>query len=353
MGPTTSHERHSFAFEMEFETCGDARAPLLRVCASARAVGGQWLGGRANGLVRGREGPHIVRRGWLLCVRRAGLAATGRSRQRPREMAPPRFTALYELLGVPPDASASAIKKAYHKLAVATHPDRCADADATERFQKLQAVYEVLRDAERRALYDETGATGEDDAGIPGANCADFDELKAFWKSMHEEVTEEKIAEFAASYRGSEEEEADLLANYERFGGDMRRVYEVSMCSEEGEDDGRLKDFFDAKIGAGDIKATAAYKKWAKKVASAKPRRRKGAKAKQQEQASMSALIAQISGRSAARAAGGSWADRFGVNMDDDPLASDDAFLAAQARLGVSRGGVEKPRKGKGRAKAR
>ena len=49
-----------------------------------------------------------------------------------------KFTALYELLGVPPGASAADIKKAYRRLAVATHPDRCSAKDATERFQKLQ-----------------------------------------------------------------------------------------------------------------------------------------------------------------------------------------------------------------------
>ena len=49
-----------------------------------------------------------------------------------------KFTALYELLGVPPGASAAVIKKAYRRLAVATHPDRCSAKDATERFQKLQ-----------------------------------------------------------------------------------------------------------------------------------------------------------------------------------------------------------------------
>ena len=40
----------------------------------------------------------------------------------------------------------------------------------------------MLRDPERRACYDETGFTGDEDDGLPGKGCQSFDELKEFWK---------------------------------------------------------------------------------------------------------------------------------------------------------------------------
>lgn len=67
-------------------------------------------------------------------------------------------TRLYDVLGVPADASASQIKKAYRKLARTHHPDRNPDdPDAERRFKEVGAAYEVLSDTDRRALYDEWG----------------------------------------------------------------------------------------------------------------------------------------------------------------------------------------------------
>jgi DnaJ-class molecular chaperone len=60
----------------------------------------------------------------------------------------------YTILGVPRDASASAIKKAYRRLAKKLHPDFAASESSAE-FLALQAAYEVLTDAERRRRYDD------------------------------------------------------------------------------------------------------------------------------------------------------------------------------------------------------
>ncbi|MCK6546604.1 J domain-containing protein [Myxococcota bacterium] len=65
---------------------------------------------------------------------------------------------LYEVLGVPRDAPADAIKKAYRKLARQYHPDvNPGNRDAEERFKEASAAFEVLSDADKRALYDELG----------------------------------------------------------------------------------------------------------------------------------------------------------------------------------------------------
>ncbi|EHA8587286.1 putative Chaperone protein dnaJ 1, mitochondrial [Cocos nucifera] len=62
----------------------------------------------------------------------------------------------YEVLGVSKSASASEIKKAYYALAKKLHPDTNKDdADAERKFQEVQRAYEVLKDEEKRSLYDQ------------------------------------------------------------------------------------------------------------------------------------------------------------------------------------------------------
>ena len=82
----------------------------------------------------------------------------------------------YEVLGVNRDADDKTIKSAYRKLAMANHPDRNPDDDAAaERFREASEAYEVLKDSQKRAAYDQLGhAAFEQSAGGGGAGFAGF-----------------------------------------------------------------------------------------------------------------------------------------------------------------------------------
>ncbi|KAH9287649.1 hypothetical protein KI387_031766, partial [Taxus chinensis] len=76
----------------------------------------------------------------------------------------------YEILGVNKSASQSEIKKAYYALAKKHHPDvNKADSEAEKKFQEIQHAYEVLKDDEKRALYDKVGPEAFEQAAAGGA----------------------------------------------------------------------------------------------------------------------------------------------------------------------------------------
>src|ERR1700722_6183403 len=63
----------------------------------------------------------------------------------------------YEVLGVARGADADAVKRAYRKLARKYHPDVSKEKNAESKFKEVQEAYEVLRDTEKRAAYDQLG----------------------------------------------------------------------------------------------------------------------------------------------------------------------------------------------------
>src|SRR5450631_385563 len=68
-----------------------------------------------------------------------------------------QFKDYYETLGVSRSADAEEVKRAYRKLARKYHPDVSKEKNAEAKFKDVQEAYEVLRDSDKRAAYDQLG----------------------------------------------------------------------------------------------------------------------------------------------------------------------------------------------------
>ena len=69
-----------------------------------------------------------------------------------------KFKDYYEVFGIERTATQDEIKRAYRKLARKYHPDVSKESDAEARFKEVGEAYEVLKDPEKRAAYDQMGS---------------------------------------------------------------------------------------------------------------------------------------------------------------------------------------------------
>ena len=124
----------------------------------------------------------------------------------------------YEVLGVSKNADEKAIKSAYRKLAMANHPDRNAgDEAAAERFKEASEAYEVLKDSQKRAAYDQMGhAAFEQSGGFGGGGGA------GFGGGGFSDIFEQMFSEFSGG-RGR--------ADQARHGADLR--YDLTIDLDE------------------------------------------------------------------------------------------------------------------------
>jgi molecular chaperone DnaJ len=97
----------------------------------------------------------------------------------------------YEVLGIPKDASAENIKKAYKKLAFKYHPDKNPgkEKEAEEKFKEVSEAYEVLSDPQRRATYDQFGHAGMEGAfrggGFTWSDFTHYDDLRDIFEDFN------------------------------------------------------------------------------------------------------------------------------------------------------------------------
>jgi curved DNA-binding protein len=74
------------------------------------------------------------------------------------------FKDYYKILDIDASADAGAIKTAYRKLARKYHPDVSKEEDAEAKFKEIGEAYEVLKDPEKRAEYDQLRELGAQQA---------------------------------------------------------------------------------------------------------------------------------------------------------------------------------------------
>lgn len=110
------------------------------------------------------------------------------------------FKDYYKILGVERGAEQDAIKRSYRKLARKYHPDVSKEPDAEAKFKELNEAYEVLKDPEKRAAYDQLGSNwqaGQDFRPPPG-----WDQGFEFHGGGYTQVDPEQFSEFFESLFG-------------------------------------------------------------------------------------------------------------------------------------------------------
>ena len=99
----------------------------------------------------------------------------------------------YKTLGVAKTATADEIKKSYRKLARQYHPDINQEAGAEDKVKEVNQAYEVLKNKEKRAAYDQMGADWNsggagDWSGGRGSQGFSGHDFNDFFESVHQEI---------------------------------------------------------------------------------------------------------------------------------------------------------------------
>lgn len=124
------------------------------------------------------------------------------------------FKDYYKILGVEPEASDKDIKTAYRKLARKYHPDVSAHKDAGNKFKEISEAYEVLKNKETRAEFDDIrqyGAQGQSFRPPPGWQSSDSashystssDDFSDFFSSLFRNANQRSPFEEAAGQRST------------------------------------------------------------------------------------------------------------------------------------------------------
>ncbi|MFO1408701.1 MAG: molecular chaperone DnaJ [Steroidobacteraceae bacterium] len=169
----------------------------------------------------------------------------------------------YQVLDVPRTSSEADIKKAYRRLAMKYHPDRNPDdAEATEKFKEVKEAYEVLTDAQKRAIYDQHGHAGLEGMRPGGGGGPGFDPRDAFgdiFGDVFGDIFGVGRRGRSQVYRGADlRYELDLTLEQAVFGGtvniDFATLAECGECSGSGSAKGAKPATCDTCRGAGQVR---------------------------------------------------------------------------------------------------
>ncbi|EAU38055.1 conserved hypothetical protein [Aspergillus terreus NIH2624] len=191
---------------------------------------------------------------------------------------PPVDTDLYDVLGVQNDATPEQIKSAYRKQALKHHPDKApaeSKEEANHKFQQIAFAYAILSDARRRQRFDLTGSTAEAVDEDENFNWVDF-----YREQFSSAIDTGALDQLKQEYQGSDEEERDVLAAFEKYRGDMDKVYESVMLCNVIDDDERFRAIIDKAIANGTAQA---YKKYTEEPEKKRQQRLKRAQKEAEE----------------------------------------------------------------------
>lgn len=158
---------------------------------------------------------------------------------------------LYSILQVSKDCSPSQLRKAYYKQAKQYHPDKNKSNDAKLKFQAVSWAYSVLKDPTKREEYNKDGIIPHDDDD--GTNEESKNSWKDYFDTIFGKLSTDDIDSFAEKYKMSEEEEKDVLENYVKFKGNLKKMLGFVMLSEERDVTRWIEDYIQPAIEKNEV----------------------------------------------------------------------------------------------------
>ena len=203
--------------------------------------------------------------------------------------------------------------------------------------------YQVCSFTCRRKIYDQTGSLDDSEE----LTSEQFNNLYNYYKSQFAPVTEESIAAFEASYRGSEEEQNDVLQYYDEFEGNMDKAFEWILLSDPNKDSHRFRDIIEDAIEKNIVNRYKSFDAWARKVnkrpqlsEEAKLKKETGKKSNKRKKNSRSTddthseLVALMRSRqNCQNSLLDSFATKYGVSIGEIEEPSEEEFKAARKRI--------------------
>jgi len=151
-----------------------------------------------------------------------------------------------DVLNVSKDCTPSQLRKGYYKQALKFHPDKNKSKEAKLKFQAISWAYSLLKDPSNRKQYDKDGIIPHDDGDETN------EESKTSWKEYFDlifgKLSTDDIDSFARKYKMSDEEEKDVLENYVKFKGNLKKMLEFVMLSEERDVARWIEDYIQPAI---------------------------------------------------------------------------------------------------------
>ncbi|HHY04995.1 MAG TPA: molecular chaperone DnaJ [Thermoanaerobacterales bacterium] len=172
----------------------------------------------------------------------------------------------YEVLGVDKNATEQEIKKAYRRLARKYHPDvNKDDENATEKFKEINEAYEVLKDPDKRAQYDQFGHAGMEQGGFDPSGFGGFGNFGDFGTDIFDDIFENFFGGgFSRAQKNGPKRGADIRYDLEisleeaAFGTEkdieISRMENCDKCNGTGAKPGTHPQKCSACNGTGEVK---------------------------------------------------------------------------------------------------